>query len=82
MGAASGVAPKGLVSETVDEAAEVADARVNRAVATMPEPTVFAFTPVMRQVFEPATILHVTDLPAAVAAGPFVTVTPVKWAVE
>lgn len=52
------------------------EAKVPVKYASVPEATELSFRPVSRQVAEPLETVHKTDLPAAVAAGPAVTVTP------
>ena len=52
------------------------------AVATVPELIVFVLNPATRQVVDPLLLLHETDLPAAEAAEPVLTLTPEKSAAE
>lgn len=52
------------------------DANVPVTYASVPEARELSFKPVSRQVAEPLESVHRTDLAAAVAAGPALTVTP------
>ena len=59
--------------DSATEVVPAAGARVRFKYAAMPEATVFAFSPSIRQVEEPGTETQVNDLPAALAEGPAVS---------
>src|SRR5690349_21589092 len=72
--AAAGDAPIGFVTAT--EALVKLAVVVTEATATTPFEMVLAFMPAARHIYVPLPGLQITDLPAAVAAGPAVTVIP------
>lgn len=72
----------GLESCKVEDVSVVALDKLNAIVATTPVPIVVAFAPDTIQIIAPVPGAQLTDLFAAVAAGPAVTVAEEKSAVE
>jgi hypothetical protein len=82
IGSPPGVVPSAPAICTVDDVLLVVGETVNVAVATTPEAMAVVFSPVTRQIIEPPPPLQATDLSAALAAGPVLTVSPEKSAAE
>jgi hypothetical protein len=79
---AVGPAAVSLVSWTVDEASVVELDKLSATVAAMPLGIAVESKPQRMHVWDPATLLHVIDLLAAVASGPAATVAEEKSTVE